>query len=815
MVDYFIESMEKTNYITFVSEKSFLTKSTEIKSKKTFIMNTIKVQLISAFILLGLSILSAQTGTIQGYVYDNNHDPLPLVNLHVQELNKTMVSDADGHFEFKNLTSGEYTIQVSINGYKTITQKIAVKDGEISKLTLSLNRNSIALKEVVVTAERMENSLQKVPIAMNKINSQQIEQQKIVEMEDLSITVPNFIVTNVGSPALNVFAARGVTFPSADYSALGVYIDGVPMLSGYGSSIQLQDIKSIEILRGPQSTLYGRNALGGVIKIVTEEPKNYARGFVSLTEGNYHTQRYGAGISGPLLKNKLYAGFNGLYDSYKGYFKNRYNDKKFDHPQSYNGNAYLKYYANNRLKFILNAKAEKNEVTGAYPYSLYADALSNPRKVNMNGTNIEKRNFFTTSLLSQYKAKNFTLQSITGYTFRENENRDYDIDNTPADYLTLESLQQQKMLTQEFKIVTNQNKKLQFTGGLYGYYDWIKSPITFIYGVDAGDYAGNVSSSTNNVKLYGISAYGHLTYRIAPKWKAAAGLRFDKEKRKLISYMGLKEPDDATKRDGSNTALSPKISLSYQPKKDLMFYASYARGFNQGGFNAFNPNPDHYSYKPEYTNNYELGAKSEWLNHRLRANVSLFYIKWNDQQQTITDAATGGYTDNIGEMSSNGAELELTALPVKSLKISYNFGLTHTEYQTLILPDDNKVNKNYKGNHQVFTPVYNSALSLSYNTDIGKNLNLFIVPQWKLLGRQYFNYYNDLVQKPYSLLNLNIGLVYKNYELSLWGKNLTDEKYLSFGFVTVNAAKEPVLYGSNPRTIGFTLKANFSGRKSK
>lgn len=778
-----------------------------------------KIKLLMFSLIFGITVAQAQTkGIIKGRVYESKEKPLAFANILIDELQKGTFTDGDGYFEITKLPLGEYTLKVSMVGHETISKRVTIMESQTTHVDIICAINDITLQEVLVTAEKVENSLQKVPITVSAIGAKGIEAQKIVQYSDLLMAAPNFMSMNAGSPTLNMISARGILTFSTD-SALGVYIDGVPMFAGYGSSIQLMDIERIEILRGPQSTLYGRNALGGIIQVITKKPTNYTRGFAEITLGNYNYQRYGAGISGPLVKDKLYAGFNGLYDAYKGFITNEFTGDDFDHPQSYNGNFYLKYLANDRLKFTLNTKAERNDVTGTFPYALsYETALNNPRTVNQDGTNMEVRNIVSASILTKYSRDSYAISATTGYTFRDGIYENYDFDFTPYDFVIYESSQAQKTVTQEVKIVTHQEKKWQFIGGLFGYYDWSDSPNFYKFKEAYAAYDVNApytSSSTNRVNLYGLAAYGNFSFDVTPKLKATIGLRFDAEKRDLVVFSTFEKAPDpiqvtpATELDGSSNAFSPKFSLSYQAKEDLMIYTSYARGFRQGGFNLYSADLDHLSYNPEYTNNYELGAKSEWFNHRLRANLALYYIKWNDQQQGIIDGANS-YVDNIGEMTSKGWELELTALPTKGLEISYSFGVADTEYQNLILSDENGVNQNFKGNKQVFTPDYTSTLSLNYSTQLNKAWNMFVVPQWKLLGKQYFNYYNDLVQDPYSLLNLNLGLKYKNYELSLWGKNLADTEFLSFAYATSMASQSQVLYASPPRTFGITLRAKFN-----
>nr|WP_321414784.1 TonB-dependent receptor [uncultured Allomuricauda sp.] len=779
----------------------------------------LKLKVSFFLLILPLTIVMAQSnqGGIAGSVYGENQTAMAFANILIEELQKGTVSDAEGSFEITGIPFGDYTVTASMVGHIRVSKRITVSNGQTIHIDFVCPENDTQLQEVVVTAEKYENTLQKVPVAMTALNAETIEQQKVVQIGDLLMSSPNFMAMNAGSPTLNVIASRGILTFSTD-PALGVYIDGVPMFAGYGSSLQLMDIERVEILRGPQSTLYGRNALGGIIQIITNKPTNHTRGFAEVSFGNYNYQRYGVGLSGPLVKDKLFAGFNAMYDSHKGYFVNEFTGEDYDQPKNYNGNFYLKYLASDKLRFTLNAKAESNDVQGAFPYAINLEAaLANPRTVDQNGTNIEIRDLFNTALSVDYTASKYKLSSITGYTYRQQSYEDYDQDFTPLDLIVYESMKQdQKTLTQEFKIVTDQEEKWQFTGGLFGYYDRFQSPITTRFNEDYSVFDPNApyaNTLLSTASLYGFAAYGNLTYDLSDKWKLSAGLRFDTENRDMITYTEFEQASnpivvsEETKVEGSNNAISPKVNISFSPNDDFMLYAGYARGFRQGGFNLYTADPDHFTYDPEYTDNFEFGAKSEWLNHKLRANLALFYIKWKDQQQSVNYPNT--YIENVGELSSKGIELEVTALPLKGLEVAYNFGFTDAEYQTLILPDANGVEQNYRGNKQVFTPRFNSTLSLTYNRNLDKNLELYVVPQWKLLGKQYFNYYNDLVQDSFSLFNLNLGLKYKGYEISLWGRNLADTKYLSFAYATSTADQAPVLYGDSPRTLGITLRAKF------
>ena len=756
--------------------------------------------------------------SILGTVYTAGGAPAIGANIVINELNRIARSDEEGHFAIRGIPAGTYSLVVSMVGYKQVVKTVTTKDGETENVTVTMHINPTQLQPVMVTAEKRESNLQQVPSAISAISGRQIEERKVQEVGDLVLAVPNLMAMNIGAPTLSTISIRGILTFSTD-PAVGVYIDGVPMFDGYSSSIQFQNIERVEVLRGPQSTLYGRNALGGIINIITRKPDNTLHGFAKANWGNYGQQRYGLGISGPLVKNKFFAGISGMYDTRNGLYTNLYDHKKYDKPETWSGNFYLKYLASDKLTLTLNAKGEYNNIKGAFPYVINADsAFKHPYNISQNDANFEKRKLYTASLTAVYKAESTQFSSTTAYTFLSDTYKDYDADYTSYDISTFEMpLQTQKTFTQEFRMVGSYGKHIKLTAGIFGFIDTKPSQTVYLYGPDAAAFDPNAPYTTDiyaERKIYGIAGYANVDYKINSQFTLTAGLRYDYDWRSLtFSTDFMKEPEPPViiapeqKLTGNDKAFSPKLSLAYTPTPDMMFYATYSRGFHPGGFNQYTSDPTLLNYKPEYTDNFEIGFKSEWLDHRLRANASLFYTNWKDQQQTLMLPANA--IENVGKLINEGAELELTFLPLKGLEVNYNLGIVHSDYKTLILPDPvDSVNKNYRGNKQVYTPSFTSALSLNYHYTISDQWSFFITPEWKYLGKQYMTYYNDLVQDPFSLINASVGVRYRFMELSIWSKNIGDARYISFAYATQPGVSTPLLLGM-PRTYGITLKASF------
>lgn len=776
---------------------------------------------ITFLVLLVLAVLplrAQQSGIITGLITDQSGKPLSHVNVSVKNTRQATRSDDEGRFSLK-VAGNEPVVMICTHlQHKAVEIRVDPKENRANRLIIVMEEQATSLEEVIITAEKKETTLQRTPIAVSALTSKEIENRKITEVADMVMAVPNLITMNAGSPTLNIMAIRGILTFSTD-PAIGVYIDGIPTFDGYGTSMQLQDIERVEVLRGPQSTLYGRNALGGVINILTRQPGNTLRGFAEIGAGNLNLQEYRAGISVPLIKNKLFTSVNGFFTGRSGMVTNEFDGKKFDDIRNYGGNFYLKYLPADRLSFVLNTKLEQNNITGTFPYPINAlAARAKPFTINQNGSNIENRTLINSSLNVSYHLDKWELSSLTGFTYLNDIYDDYDQDYSPYDFISwFAPRRPQNTWIQEFKVISHDLGPWDITGGLFGFADNREALTETHFGADAVSVypdAPYIYSSVSDQKGKGFAAYAHVTYALTDKLRLTGGLRYDYDEKELTLHDEFeKSPYPAQvfpsrTVNTSDNALSPKINLAYLLSKDVSLYANYAKGFRPGGVNQYgNAEAGYLTFKPEYTDNYEVGVKTEWFQNRLRANFAAYYTYWKDQQQTL--AMPDFRILNIGEMYSRGLELELTALPVRNFEIHYNLGVINTGYDKLLLTDETGAdNADYKGNRQVLTPDFSSALSLSYTGRITKDLSYFVIPEWKYLGKQYMTYYNDLVQDPFHLLNANAGLRYKNYEARFWAKNITDSQYLSFAYANYRMENSPVAFGL-PKTYGVNLKVTF------
>lgn len=797
-----------------------------IYAQGLFIFTSMKKNLLFLCLLAISGVVQGQQlNQFSGVVRDKNAAGIAGVTVYLLNTNFGISSDSQGRFTITNIPSGRYQVQFSAVGYAGITKNITLP-GSNDELTVELEEANTKLEEVIVTAQKREENPQRVPFSISSLSSKQVQEYRLWNSRDITALVPNLYSADPGDNR-NLVSIRGITTASYD-PAVATYIDGVNQFGLDTYMAELLDIERIEILRGPQGTLYGRNAMGGVINIITKQPSNQTSGFAEISYGNYGQQRYSAGIRTPLIKNKLFLGVSGLFRKQDGFYKNLYNNTDFDRQHVAMGNYYLKYLANERLNFTLNVKHVANRNHGTFPIvSSIEEAFANPFKLNQNSIGKMIDNTINSSLSINYTGRAFNFSSQTAYQ----SNYRYYTNPVDGDFSSIDGVSiindygsdwnKVKVGTQEFRFSSpaSMHSRFSWIAGAYGFYNDNPVKQGTHFGAD-GELVGApfpdfTSININKGTSYGLAFYGQGTYHITPQLDLTAGLRYDYEHRKQIVSSEFQQDGEATMVTLPDTAskahfkaFSPKVSLSYHIAETHTAYATYSRGFRTGGITQLSSDPSQpplYPYKPEYSNNFEIGIKNTFFNNRLRLNIAGFYTNVTDAQvPTLVLPEAIIITRNAGKLTSKGAELELAATPVKGLEIAYNFGYTKAEYSELVLAANGE-QVTLKGNRQIFTPNVTSMLAVQYGYDLGsaKKLKLIARGEWRYLGSQYFDLANQLKQDAYSLFNARIGLSSRRWELSLWGRNLGDKKYIDYAY-NFGAARL-----GNPKTYGISVRVNF------
>ena len=753
--------------------------------------------------------------SIKGTIKTATGAAVPYANISVLNSEKGTVADKDGNFTL-DLSKQNTQIAISAVGFATKIQQVEVVDKTVT-IDVTLLDNAQALSEVVVTADKIETSLQKTPVAVTALNAKQLEEYRVWSVSDLTALAPSAFTVEHGNSTsatfLNIRGAMGFT----NEQSVATYVDGVYQFEFFSAPLNFNNIERIEILRGPQGTLYGRNAFSGVVNVITKRPVNKTTGFAELDLGNYGQQRYSVGFNTPLIKNKLFMGVGAQLNKRGSVYENpTLNTKDFDSRKSFNGNLSLKYLVSDKWTIDLNARTENNEDKGAYPW-VGTDSIARNAPYKAFGTwaNTEKRNNTNGALSIKYFGSNFNFTSITAaIDYRLWYPDRYDFDFTAAKFYSGNGDAKHREYTQEFRFSSPANAgKFKWTAGSFLFVEKTKNVGTTFYEEDFAlfdpnaPYASITNGKRNNK---GVAFFGQATYAFSPQFDVTIGTRYDSETRELTQNTAFEKGGVVTPLTSDSTfsktfsAFTPKVILNYKVNDNSMLYASFAKGFRIGGFN-FN-NVANRTYKPEKSDNYEIGMKNNLLDNKLKVNLTAFYFQQKDQQVSTSKDGINNAVLNVGDMNNFGLEAEVSAIPVKNLQIDWTASTSQSKYEKLELFSFTTLGvKDYKGNKAIYNPAFQSMLAVQYGIPISKsaqNLRAFLRAEYRYLGEYQLNFENTESQKAYGMINARAGITSNHFDLAVWARNLNDVRYMAWGTFA------SYMLGS-PRMLGVTLTAKF------
>ena len=784
----------------------------------SFSLKNITITLLGIFIAINTNAQS-----ITGVVQNEKGNPIDGATISILNNSMQTISNQKGYFSFDELKNGKYTLSIKSLGYAEISKEIninAINNSKSTAIKFILIASTNQLDEVVVTAEKKEELLQKIPASITALNAKQINAFGLWNTKEITGIIPNLYSADPGDNR-DVNSVRGIATSSYD-PTVATYIDGVNQFSLDTYIPTLFDVERIEVLRGPQGTLYGRNAMGGVINIITKQPNNASSGFADISVGNYNQQRITAGFKTPLIKDKLFFGASILSNKRDGYYTNEFTQSSYDNQNGLSGNYFLKYIVSSCWDINLNFKHLANENQGPFPLVFGTEeALNNPYRLNQNSITTMKDKTSNSSLTIRYTGSGFNFSSQTAYqqNYRYYTNP-IDGDFSPIDAISVinnygSKWNNNKVLTQDFKFTSapSSNSKLKWTAGAFLFYQDAPVKQATRFGIDAnlmmiGDSLFSIINTSTTLKK-GFAIYGQATYALSDKLNMSFGLRNDYENQTqsiLGEYQRDPSPElytttsDTLGRTNFN-ALSPKLSLDYQVNNNSLWYGSYSKGFRAGGLSPLSSDPSQpplVGYLPEYSNNFETGIKNNWLSNKLILNIALFYTKVTDAQVPsliLPDAIT--ITKNTGQLSSKGLEAELMFIPTKGVLLQYAFGATSASYDKLEIASQG-ASVNLAGKRPIFTPSSTSLLAAQYSYPVSSELQIMLRGEWKYIGTTYFDLANNIQQSPYHLLNAKLGIEYKKTALSFWAKNLAGAKYISYGydFGAVHLG-DPAIFGTS------------------
>ncbi|HEY1710764.1 MAG TPA: TonB-dependent receptor [Rhizomicrobium sp.] len=692
------------------------------------------------------------------------------------------------------------------------------------------------IEVVTVTAERREESVQKAPVAITALSADELERTNAQSLEDVSKLAPNLAFNRTSN--FVQLTVRGIGLSQYNLGGepgVAVYVDGVYLARPFALDSAFNDLARVEVLRGPQGTLYGRNATGGAINLISNAPSDTLEGHIGVTAGNYGRVQFDGVLSGPLDDSGDIRGrISVIADRHDGYTENLANG---DHVQDFgemSGRAQIAADLAPKVTLTLAADFTNENDSGPIfkpgtisPFPLpgapagtvlpmgFAPAFGgrvspDPWKIYLNGPQDYRFQGSGASAKLVWEMDGATLTALTAY-----RNTRFhllgDLDGTdasvPQGILNEDLRESADAISGEIQLASNRPGPFQWIFGGFAYREDGFLNYLFdigLFGTDLHDLAAQRTTS------YAI--FGEGNYNFTDALKLTVGLRYSDDDKSLNESSEIFGGTGFNKTGKSWGALTPKFVLSYDVDDDKMLYVSATRGFKSGGFNI--GALQHTPYNPEYVWSYEAGFKSQWDDGHLLANVDVFHYDYSNLQ--VTQYAVGKTNiTNAASATANGVEGEFTAIPVEHLTLNATVAYLDASF------DDFQETDSFRpllgvldlhGNSLPRAPHWQTDLGAQYDFQLGDGDVLSARYDFSYWGKEYFTEFNTGYASAPAYSLSNARLAYQTgdgrWQVALYGKNLFNKAVLTN--VTVSAVNGGTLisYG-DPRTFGVQVKYNF------
>lgn len=691
----------------------------------------------------------------------------------------------------------------------------------------------LVFEEITVTARKRAENVQDVPVVASVFSATDLQNQSVQDLADLQFQTPNLQI----APFPAVGADAGISMRGQSQfepvitldPAVGIYVDGVYLGRSTGALLNLVDLERVEILMGPQGTLYGRNTTGGLINLISNKNRdNDSEGFLRFTGGNEDRNSYAGAFGFPLIEDKLAARVSFLSENRDGFGRNSLLDEDLEDESAQVVRLNVNWFPSDHVEaaFSLDGTRQRERsslfhletldpaiqdpgcleaenpslgcvVNFAITGGKWASALDDdPRRVRSDVSSQHDLDVYGVSATVTASFDRFALKSISGY--RELQRRNInDIDGTEWAILHPDADADQQQLTQEIQL---------FGDSLDGRMDWLAG--LFYFDEQGNDDTTVVSipalnpTSPSTILPHGenssYAAFGHVTYGLTDRINLTGGLRYTRERRELsqrqfnavgCTLVFVNRPPCRTEVSERFDGLSYTAGLDYRWTEDTLAYFIASRGLKSGGFNArASKEAEFEPFDQEIVDNLELGLKSQWFDNRVRLNASYFYSDYQDIQRArlIALGATdiGTTVSNAASATVSGGELQLAALPLVGLLLRATVGVTIAKYDEFNDIDvmGNQIDKSNLSFPR--TPRRSYSAQVRYSRAIGRYE--FAVQgdySWQSMAFNDVDNSVNIAQDAFGLLNLRTSLYLpeRGLEFALFVKNVTDEIYRTGG----------------------------------
>ena len=701
------------------------------------------------------------------------------------------------------------------------------------------------LEEVVVTATKTgETDLQETPLAITTFDSEKLTSGGVNHLQDIEMKTPGLQVRRFGASANPYIRGIGSAFVfSGAGESVGVYLDDVYSSRAKGLKTGLLDLERIEVLRGPQGTIFGRNTVVGAIRVITRNPSDEFSGFARAEYGTGNRYMIEGGIGGPIIEGKLGFRLAYQYHDLEGYTDNLTTGGFVDGLISQVGRAKLLFTPTDRISVLITGSNFDNENSGFYVTFTEHDDIIAAGGRPVNGWDNMATNFFgdETRTEKMYSVsadvkirlpRDLTLRSITAYSEHREHWPFQDIDGTTLRMYETEGDIAIDLVTQEFQI-NGSGGSLDWVGGFFYLtedeaHETLYKQMTYIP-------MGAVLYMDISNEMSGWAAYLSGTYAFSDRLSLSGGIRYTEEERTValdnrvdfdIGHLYGMDPDilwtpvmtNAANIDHSWSDVSPQLSLNYRWSDDIFLYGSVSNGFKAGGIQGTSLSPGKEIFDSEHVWSYEIGVKTDWYDKRLRVNTAFYYMDYRDFQATIQDPETGlGIVGNAPATTIYGAEVEVLAR-ISGLSLGTTLSLNSAEYDDYTGPGIFGGFEDYSGNRLNSAPRYTVNAFAGYSFSVKKSgfITFYVDANWR--GDSY-SHPSNVDWLRFDALNLFNGQVSfettdGKWYVDVFGRNLGDEQYYgtlqAHPLVGIKPVDVPLeQYRPEPRVFGIRVGFRF------
>ena len=769
------------------------------------------VLLVLSLTLLARTLDAQGSASVSGTVRDESGGVLPGVLVALDDVKgspqRTAVTDQQGRYAFLGLTPGAYHVVASLSGFDTVKADVTLAGAQAATQDIKLKVTSF-FENVTVSAQKRDEEILNVPMAITALTSTSLAQQGVTNLREVAGSIPGLSMVETG-PGQHRAQIRGISSP-LNLPTVGTYIDEASITTdsaGGATDVRMLDLDRVEVLRGPQGTLYGAGSMGGTIKYVTKSPMLDAPSFqfdsaVAGVKDGSALYRTSLVANVPVVKGKFGIRMLAAAERSPGWV---------DYPALNHVDANQGVSSTFRIKglWVANSKFSASVLFqrqhSDYDGQPYSDVnrtapylLDQPLKETSNITNV----------VLNYDAGRFTILSSTGYLNQTNDGTYdfsslyvpvYDAYGFPnVTTVAWKGTGDTKMLTQEVRFASKGENRLTWTAGVFfrdykssGHQYTVTTPDPWPY--PAYDGTGE-SKSTQ------AAVFGEANFAATKKLTGTLGLRYSSDHRETSGITGSFRPPAANPNHSDTfPSLTPRAVLSYRPTEGKLLYASAAKGFRSGGFNTLPPGcslPE--AYNPESLWTYEVGSSASMSNGRFVFQGALYRNSWSNMQTlTLCPGQPFALVANAGKATGTGVDMQVTITPVRPLKLTFTGNYGHSTY------DDNAVAHNL-GDRIDYVPNYNFSVAADWSVHLAQKVPGQLHVDFQETGSYDLNFrqvgLEPLTSDVISLLNARFSVPLGKVELSVFGQNLLDN----------NGAVQPaIVFGGTlvpprpqPRTIG-------------